>query len=175
MGAVWFETIGVAKDPKIAFNNLVDDALFEDGHNGYTGTIAEKRGSGFRMLTYNPAEFRAKIEARITTLRNIRDRLREKNTTIDQAISLVNALPYASYFGKRTKTDIRAYLVELIKEQMNLKKQIKSKPDPYELGSIVHDVLGNDKYGPAWCIDLDPRIAGVRKPKRFLFCGFARH
>ena len=31
----------------------------------------------------------------------------------------------------------------------------------------------DDKWGPAGCIDMDPKLTGKRKPKRFLFFGWA--
>jgi hypothetical protein len=42
MGAADFITKAVGKTAKEAFNNARNDALYEYGHGGYTGTIAEK-------------------------------------------------------------------------------------------------------------------------------------
>ena len=44
MGATTFEVIGIGADIQAAFTRLRDQALWESGHGGYTGTIAEKRG-----------------------------------------------------------------------------------------------------------------------------------
>ena len=44
MGAVDFATMARAKTAADAFRQAVDDALYESGHGGYTGTIAEKNG-----------------------------------------------------------------------------------------------------------------------------------
>ena len=42
MGAISFITEVEGISPKQAFKTAKDDALYEFGHNGYTGTISEK-------------------------------------------------------------------------------------------------------------------------------------
>ncbi len=54
MGANQFCNNGSGLTAKEAFSDLVDDALFEYGHRGYTGTIAEK--SSFIMIQPNEGE-----------------------------------------------------------------------------------------------------------------------
>lgn len=49
MGACTFRKIAIGKTAKEAFGNAVDDARYEHGHGGYTGTIAEKHS--FTMIT----------------------------------------------------------------------------------------------------------------------------
>jgi len=49
-GADTFETIGQGKTAEEAFQRAREDAAYEHGHGGYTGTIAEK--GGFRL--FNP-------------------------------------------------------------------------------------------------------------------------
>lgn len=44
MGACEFFTSAAGSTVREAFNNAVEDALYESGHGGYTGTIAEKDG-----------------------------------------------------------------------------------------------------------------------------------
>lgn len=44
MGASSFENWGRGPTAKEAFYTLVERAKYEDGHGGYTGTIAEKHG-----------------------------------------------------------------------------------------------------------------------------------
>ena len=48
MGACDFMVESNGDGPQKAFNNAVDDALYDYGHNGYTGSIAEK--SSFVMI-----------------------------------------------------------------------------------------------------------------------------
>ena len=42
MGADQFSSIGIARTPEVAFNQAHDQATWEYGHGGYSGTIAEK-------------------------------------------------------------------------------------------------------------------------------------
>lgn len=42
MGAEFFETKSNGKSVEEAFKKAVDQALYDHGHSGYTGTIAEK-------------------------------------------------------------------------------------------------------------------------------------
>ena len=42
MGADWFATTAHGKNAKEAFHNAREDARYEHGHAGYTGTVAEK-------------------------------------------------------------------------------------------------------------------------------------
>ena len=49
MGAASFDTAAFGKTPQAAFNAAQDNARYERGHGGYTGTIAEKYG--FEQVT----------------------------------------------------------------------------------------------------------------------------
>lgn len=49
MGAEVFGSTAEGKDAKEAFGNAVEQAQYDYGHAGYTGTIAEKHG--FVMVT----------------------------------------------------------------------------------------------------------------------------
>jgi hypothetical protein len=49
MGASVFFDSGTGKTAKEAFNAVVEDARYESGHGGYTGTIAEK--DSFKVLS----------------------------------------------------------------------------------------------------------------------------
>jgi len=49
MGASVFFGSGTGKTAKEAFNTIVEDAMYEFGHGGYTGTIAEK--DSFKVLS----------------------------------------------------------------------------------------------------------------------------
>jgi hypothetical protein len=56
MGAAQFRNVGYGKTPQEAFSRLVDQARYEHGHGGYSGTIAEKREY---VLIQKPPEARA--------------------------------------------------------------------------------------------------------------------
>lgn len=50
MGANFFETKAKGKTANDAFKKAREEALYESGHGGYSGTIAEK--SNFKMIPY---------------------------------------------------------------------------------------------------------------------------
>lgn len=49
MGASQFTNVGRGTSAREAFNSLVEDARYDYGHAGYTGTIAEK--STYKMAS----------------------------------------------------------------------------------------------------------------------------
>ena len=49
MGATTFGVMSKGKDVQQAFDNAKEEAYYDHGHGGYTGTIAEK--SGYKLLT----------------------------------------------------------------------------------------------------------------------------
>ena len=53
MGANTFVEQGNGENPKQVFNALVEEAQFEYGHGGYTGSIAEKGGDGLKRFASN--------------------------------------------------------------------------------------------------------------------------
>jgi len=54
MGAVDFTHVAYGESPEKAFSSAVQEASYDYGHAGYTGTIAEK--SGFEMKTVPEGE-----------------------------------------------------------------------------------------------------------------------
>ena len=54
MGATTFETYRDGTDVQAAFHDAVQDAAWEHGHGGYTGTIAEK--SDYVIITDEPMD-----------------------------------------------------------------------------------------------------------------------
>jgi len=56
MGADNFRCSAVSKTARDAFRSLVDEAYWECGHGGYTGTIAEKPGFQIIPLTDKSAD-----------------------------------------------------------------------------------------------------------------------
>ena len=54
MGAQQFENKVSAKSAREGFDLLVEEAQYESGHGGYTGTIAEK--SDYKMVTPKTGE-----------------------------------------------------------------------------------------------------------------------
>lgn len=52
MGGQQFTKVGVGTNARDAFSKLVDQAQYQHGHGGYTGTIAEKHE--FKLLALPP-------------------------------------------------------------------------------------------------------------------------
>ncbi len=52
VGANWFTTYHDGADVQVAFRDAVDEAAWEHGHGGYSGTIAEK--DGYVIITRGP-------------------------------------------------------------------------------------------------------------------------
>src|SRR3990172_3125943 len=66
MGACDFSVFKKGADASKAFRSAVDDARYEDGHGGYSGTIAEK--SSFQIIQHAPVtmeEARKIVDAKI--------------------------------------------------------------------------------------------------------------
>lgn len=65
MGACDFWTTANGSDAKAAFRQAREDALYENGHGGYSGTIAEK--PSFKKLSVpagvDPTEFARRVSA----------------------------------------------------------------------------------------------------------------
>ena len=63
MGAEQFFDVAVGVDAEAAFQNAVQQALYDHGHSGYSGTIAEK--SSFVEITcpagHDPGEYAEKL------------------------------------------------------------------------------------------------------------------
>jgi hypothetical protein len=66
MGANTFGCTAYGKDVATAFRNAREDAQYENGHSGYSGTIAEK--TSYKLITLSeevindPTLFDAKID-----------------------------------------------------------------------------------------------------------------
>jgi hypothetical protein len=64
MGAQQFDTVAYGKTPREAFSNAVDQARYDHGHSGYSGTMAEK--DSYTLLdpgTEDPATFAERLMA----------------------------------------------------------------------------------------------------------------
>lgn len=59
MGACDFGQIGKGKNVKEAFSRAVEDARYENGHGGYSGSLAEKHD--FVLIDDTPAQILARL------------------------------------------------------------------------------------------------------------------
>jgi hypothetical protein len=80
MGANTFVIFGKGKDAEDAFTKVVEQAFFDHGHAGYTGTIAEK--DSFVDIPI-PEDFLPKAEKRTRALDWANNLINEEDKRID--------------------------------------------------------------------------------------------
>lgn len=76
MGADTFECTARGEGAKEAFNNAVQQAQYDYGHAGYTGTIAEK--PGYEMVSLEPMSVAAAGELASRLIREADPRIDDK-------------------------------------------------------------------------------------------------
>jgi len=152
MGATTFETIGLGKDAGAAYRTAVDDALWSRGHDGYTGTIAEK--AGFELFTLPKG----------VTARRVMDK-------IDDAHWALICEENPSVFSTRREGPNARQRNALAYLREKFGRDAESLLRTYD-----------DKWGPAVAFELTNDVARKAKEhagrkgthdKVFLFCGYA--
>lgn len=143
MGANTFSTLSSGKTAQEAFREAVQRALYDYGHRGYTGTIAEKQ------------EF---VVIR-DTAGDLSERLCKKGATPYYEETVEHARERgrktAAELMERAKSDDKARVASAIADAL------------IDIG----DPRIDDKWGPAGCIEVDgPNADGQR---RYLFFGWA--
>lgn len=183
MGACDFETRSRGKTARDAFRVAVEDAQYESGHGGYTGTIAEK--SGFVMIDVD-AEVRKylpKYQARLKLMTPAAQRAlrkRYEQTSGEGKWRLQELLVHAH---KQWDAEQRQYVDLTFEEACELArtrvaKQIEclESKGPERADMIAcalaedSDPRWYDKWGPACCIFRRELENGE---KEFIFCGLA--
>jgi hypothetical protein len=162
MGACDFITYGFGKDADEAFSRCVQDAQWESGHGGYTGTIAEK--GSFRMFSPPRTRLGAGALAECAIYGG--------DTVTEYRKLPPGEKPSGSYRGSYGPDGEMVYYVPV---------QKKLPPAVLEWVQRVHPKV-QDKWGPAGCIEVTGKAAqeyrkraGLkgRKGKVFVFFGLA--
>lgn len=151
MGAVTFFVRIKGKTARDAFREAVEDARHWSGHGGYTGTIGEK--SDYVMITPNLARLQEHFKKELKEARNTLKQLKKQKEAPAWGIEV---------------------LERRIKDLASKARRKKHTAD--EVANALIDMDDRricDKWGPAGCIDLTPKLTGKRKPKEFLFFGWA--
>lgn len=168
MGASTFITSGQGRDAQQAFSRAVDDALYAYGHDGYTGSIAEK--TDFVMVTTTGSELKELVTKKVAELRS---QIKAKAVR-ETAWGPGHYRPYT------TERKLEKWEIEELRHEVSrlraLKKTLRARMDPSAIARaliVLDDQRYLDKYGSCGCIDCDPRLSGKRKDKRFLFFGMA--
>jgi hypothetical protein len=158
MGACDFYEVAQGKTAREAFQRAVEDAQYESGHGGYTGTIAEKGGDGFKMIRDSSAQVRARMK----------EALKETKEDLKR-VKKGGEVPREKYWDQG---DIENHI-------RCLQDRIKSFPRTLTPMDIAHALMFlddkriRDKWGACGCIDMTPKLTGKRKRKSFLFFGLA--
>jgi hypothetical protein len=175
MGASEFITTATGRTAEEAFRAAREDALYEYGHRGYTGSVAEK--SHFVMIAPEAPALKARLERAIEGLRVLQRDLRAGGTE-EQLRGLIGRLGVQVFLDPFTLARAsRAQAQKAIREEIArlraLRAQCKVRMKPEQLATILLEIGDrriDDKWGPAGCIDLTPK---KKRDKEFLFFGLA--
>lgn len=170
MGAVDFQTYGFGRDAREAFKTAVEQAAWEYGHGGYTGTIAEK--PSYELVVLPP---------RVTTDKFVRwvelmeyDDLTYLRETLGQLEANRAPRGQGEAYRKR-KAELRKQIKQVERDQASIPEKHR------ELVRRAAQIWG-DKWGPALAFEVRgteakkakewARLKGTRK-RVFCFCGLA--
>lgn len=171
MGAVEFEAIGIGRDAREAFIKAVEDAQWEYGHGGYTGSIAEK--PSYSLIALPPRissqKFMDWIGAMVYS-----DHLDWEKKEL-RRLEAERAPRGQGEARRKRKADLR----RIIKDA---EKEARSVPEEHRELVRRACAIWDDKWGPALGWELPASearevkkrlgLAGTRK-RIFLFCGMA--
>lgn len=165
-----------------AFGNAVEEATYEKGHDPYNGTISTI-SDGFNMIPDTWKDIKAKY---VKTLEMLAGKLKELQAMkpryydVDQLERWMEKLPVSTYLYLREAKTKTGAMNEIRKRMKHLRKKrdaCTAKMTPMKIAeALLYDIRDDrviEKRGPCGCIDLDPKLTGKRKPKRFLFFGTA--
>lgn len=158
MGASTFVTIAKGKTADQAFEAARAEALYEHGHGGYTGSIAEK--SDFVMIRDDGRALTARLTQAIGVLREQLRKVRsgERTSLIEREGSKARAIE-----------TLRAKIARLTE----IKKRCRARMSAEQVADVLIDLEDDrieDKWGPAGCIDATPK---KKRDKEFVFFGWA--
>lgn len=168
MGGCDFDVVARGPSAKEAFRLAVEQAQYESGHGGYTGTIAEK--SGFIMLPPSEAQMAEFVaEVRKSCGAQIR-RLRGLPVVSKETWDLYWRAPRGTM--ERPAEEVAASVEsEAAREERIAQVKASMKRDPLRLAALRkwadwatsnHDEV-SDKWGPAGCLVLSEPVKGRRR------------
>lgn len=181
MGAYDFSCISEGKDAAEAFKSAISQAQYEYGHNGRTGTIAEK--SSYVMVGDSWKDVKARYAKAVKELNKILIELNKTEAGEYSRAYLVDQLEgmniplWLQLNSAHTKSSALKFLRAKIKELRALRDSCKRGMDADELVDHLMNKLCDERIdgisSPAGCVDLQPKVKGIRKRKKFLFFGVA--
>ncbi len=133
MGADEFSTVAFGKDANAAFRSATEEARYENGHGGYTGTIAEKHG--FTLID---------LKAIRMTLAKF-DKALEAHMDLRYAHQNANTLP-----NKQTKREQSKFNTKIKRARRAFEKIAGSNADLISRAANTSE----DKWGNALAIEI---------------------
>lgn len=175
MGADFFETTATGRNSREAFRQAREDAGYESGHGGYSGTIYEKHD--YVLFTLPP---------RLTAKRLVSLVCEVEYEGVADNWNLTQAKRYAATAPKGQVRKAKAALRQAERDHAKSVKRAERfwkalSPEVAELVREAARVANDDKWGPAAAVELrGSEAAAVRKyrnvkrgEKVFLFFGYA--
>jgi len=162
MGATSFITKMTGADPAHAFRNAVDQALFMNGHGGYTGTIAEKPSFVMCPIPSTP-QFRLWLKDGIE---------------LESALATVGPQDMERGDAGQTRDELVKFVLEydagvegwVNPEDKWLRRPYKAMSDLLRMATPEQVLrsfsVWDEKWGPALCIP-------TAVPNEYMFMGYA--
>jgi hypothetical protein len=185
MGGCDFICQSEGRDANDAFRNAVEEAEYKRGHDPYNGTISTI-SEGFVMIPDTWKDVKQRYVDSLNAMADLLKRIQEVPATEYVAFNSevekeLDSLPAGPVYlrGKAAKTKsgtmngIRAAMKGLRKKRDSCTAKMQPSDIASHLLYEMCDPRVDEKRGPCGCIDMDPKLTGKRKPKRFLFFGIA--
>jgi hypothetical protein len=177
MGASTFITTAKGTTAQEAFDAAREEARYEHGHGGYTGTIAEKRT--YVMTRDDGGVLKARLTRAVDAVREIIAEIAKGKPIYDLGVGTI-----ARRAGMRVelheptlkhmlKPEAMKALRDEARRLREMRSRCKARMSAEAIASLlleIEDERFDDKFGPAGCIDLTPR---KQRDKEFLFFGWA--
>lgn len=187
MGATTFETYWLGTSPQEAFNEAVQQAQYESGHDGYTGTIAEK--NDFVMIKV-PTDWHKGYEAYVDHLINesdprIEDKWGPAGCILIESKPMREELAYATTAERYKQDGTRKWETVYVVQAMHYRKECSSQTEAEQLGkdyckkhgeTVTISIEKKLVNGQAQIITIRPKTKEVQSKKtmnKYLFFGWA--
>jgi hypothetical protein len=170
MGAETFEERGEGKSAQEVFDKLVEEAAYDHGHGGYTGTIAEK--SEFVVISAPNESVRKELHAKAVEKANKSVLYQKAQVAYWETKVASGKHTYANEAlqgQKATLAKAEAALAELLTTDPTRNPDIMEEYARYLINE--GDDRVDDKWGPAGCICVKEPTA--TEPGEWIFFGWA--
>jgi hypothetical protein len=173
MGASTFITFAQGNTAQDAFRAAREEALYEHGHSGYTGSIAEAHS--FLILSDNGASLKARLRTAIDGLKDwVREVRAGRMIQPREVETLAGRVGFEIAFSTAdSTTHALATLRGQIDRLRTIERRCRVRMKPELLADALlelNDRRIREKRGPAGCIDCTPKR---KRDKEFLFFGWA--